>query len=185
MTWLAVKTFLGSPLGRQILAGLTIALVLTMLLLGLRGHWIGQGVAKEQRAEAARLKAAQSKVAKREDKAAKITADVGADLQKNRVQIAYRTRVLIKEVPAYVSPAADAECVVPAGFVRLHDAAALGSPTGVPGPARGPVDAPSGVPLSAVAATVVGNYGVAYDWRAEALSWRAWYTRQSAEWAKP
>ena len=63
---------------------------------------------------------------------------------------------IIKEVPRYVPVQADAACVVPRGFVRLHDAAAAGT---VPNPDTGDADAaPAGVALSAVASTVAANY---------------------------
>lgn len=63
---------------------------------------------------------------------------------------------IIKEVPHYVSVQADAACVVPRGFVRLHDAAAAGT---VPDPDTGDADAAaSGIALSAVASAVTGNY---------------------------
>ncbi|QOK96348.1 hypothetical protein HF909_07815 [Ralstonia pseudosolanacearum] len=63
---------------------------------------------------------------------------------------------IIKEIPRYVPIQADASCVVPRGFVRLHDGAAAGA---VPDPGAGDADAaPSGVALSAVAATVADNY---------------------------
>ncbi|KAF0863232.1 hypothetical protein [Pseudomonas sp. LD120] len=63
---------------------------------------------------------------------------------------------LIKEVPIYVSKAADDACVVPGGFVRVHDAGAANLPL-----ARGPSvadGAASGLALSTVAASVVDNY---------------------------
>lgn len=67
---------------------------------------------------------------------------------------------IIKEVPRYVTVAADAACTVPAGFVRLHDAAATGA---MLDPHPGDPDAaPSGVPLSAVAGTVAGNYATGH-----------------------
>jgi hypothetical protein len=63
---------------------------------------------------------------------------------------------IIKEVPRYVPVQADAACVVPRGFVRLHDAAAAGT---VPTPDTGDADAaPAGVALSTVAGTVAANY---------------------------
>lgn len=78
-----------------------------------------------------------------------------------------RGQTIIKEVPVYVSEAADRACVIPAGFVRLHDATALGMPA--PGSA-GPADAaPSGVALSAVTGTVAGNYTACHE-NAEQLS---------------
>lgn len=75
-------------------------------------------------------------------------------------QIEERTRTIVKEVPRYVTVEADRACPIPAGFVRLHDAAAAGE-DGVPAdPPAGSSDAAaSGVALSTVAATVVDNYG--------------------------
>lgn len=75
----------------------------------------------------------------------------------DRVQVIEQAgKTIIKEVPVYVSEAADRACPVPAGFVRLHDAAAAGLPP--PGRAGATDAAPSGVALSAVAGTVAGNY---------------------------
>lgn len=63
---------------------------------------------------------------------------------------------IIKEVPRYVSVQADAACTVPVGFVRLHDAAAAG--TVLDQDSGDPDATASGIPLSAVAGTVVHNY---------------------------
>jgi len=75
----------------------------------------------------------------------------------DRVQvIEKRGQTIVKEVPVYVSEESDRACTVPAGFVRLHDAAAEGVPIA---PSAGPPDAAaSGIALSAVAGTVAGNY---------------------------
>lgn len=181
MTWLTVLTFLKGPVARY----LAIGLVAVFLVLGLRSHWISAGVKQEQAAEAKRLEKAKVKVAKREVKADKITEAVKTDNVKAKAQIEYRTKLLVKEVPVYVTPAADDRCVIPTGFVRLHDAAASGGAAGLPGAASGPLDAPSGVELSAVGSTLVVNYGAALAWRAEALTWRTWYAQQKAAWDKP
>lgn len=75
----------------------------------------------------------------------------------DRVQvIKERGATIIKEVPVYVSVKADAACTVNAGFVRVHDAAARSLPA--PEPAGAADEAPSGVALSAVAATAAENY---------------------------
>lgn len=80
----------------------------------------------------------------------------------DRVQvIRERGATLIKEVPVYVSAKADAACVVNAGFVRVHDAAAGNLPT--PEPSGAADDAPSGIALSAVAATNAGNYATCHE----------------------
>lgn len=74
----------------------------------------------------------------------------------DRVKIVRQAgETIIKEVPVYVPAQADAACVVPRGFVRLHDAAAQGV---VPEPAGYSDAAPAGVALSAVAGTVAENY---------------------------
>lgn len=75
----------------------------------------------------------------------------------DRIQVVEKQgATIVKEVPVYVSKAADAACPVPAGFVRLHDAASGNLPA--PEPAGAADEAASGVALSAVAATVGENY---------------------------
>ncbi|MFC0155945.1 hypothetical protein ACFFJ4_20825 [Xanthomonas dyei] len=75
----------------------------------------------------------------------------------DRVQIVREAGATItREIPIYVTQKADAACAIPAGFVRLHDAAASGNPAGPP---TGDPDAPAtGVTLSGIAGTVAGNY---------------------------
>ncbi|BAQ72944.1 signal peptide protein [Pseudomonas sp. Os17] len=84
---------------------------------------------------------------------------------KEKVVVEYVDRVvkvyqagatITKEVPIYVSKAADNACVVPGGFVRVHDAGAANLPV-APGPGVAD-DAASGLALSTVAASVVDNY---------------------------
>ncbi|MBU9122353.1 hypothetical protein KTD15_26560 [Burkholderia multivorans] len=67
---------------------------------------------------------------------------------------------IIKEVPVYVDREADRACVVPLGFVRVHDAAAANVPLGHPGSTDA---AATGVALSAVAATVADNYTTCHE----------------------
>nr|WP_217442977.1 hypothetical protein [Burkholderia diffusa] len=79
----------------------------------------------------------------------------------DRVQVVReKGDTIIKEVPIYVDREADRACVVPLGFVRVHDGAAANVPVGGPGNADA---APSGVALSAVAATVAGNYTTCHE----------------------
>ncbi|MDY7792159.1 hypothetical protein U0E10_30130 [Burkholderia ubonensis] len=79
----------------------------------------------------------------------------------NRVQVVRETGdTIIKKVPIYVDREADRACVVPAGFVRVHDAAVANVPVGDPGSADA---APAGIALSAVAATVASNYTTCHE----------------------
>lgn len=52
-----------------------------------------------------------------------------------------KAKTIIQKVPVYVSKESDARCAVPAGFVRLHDAAAANVPP-VASPASVPNDSP-------------------------------------------
>ncbi|MBJ9626042.1 hypothetical protein KTD17_18400 [Burkholderia multivorans] len=79
----------------------------------------------------------------------------------DRVQVVReKGDTIVKEVPVYVDREADRACVVPVGFVRVHDAAAANVPVGDPGSADA---AAAGVTLSAVAATVAGNYTTCHE----------------------
>ncbi|MFT0733907.1 hypothetical protein [Ralstonia wenshanensis] len=89
------------------------------------------------------------------DNARSATVTVTQYVDRERV-IRLKGDTIIKEVPRYVTVQADAACVVPRGFVRLHDAAAAGT---VPNPDTGDADAaPAGIALSTVASTVAANY---------------------------
>lgn len=174
--WL--KAFAQTRLGRLVLAALFIA-----LLVGLACRLsYGAGVDHEKAAEAKRRAAAVKVVRRVATESRKISADVSHQLDTRKAEIRTVTQTLIKEVPVYVTAESDRACVVPVGFVSLHDAAAHGA--AVPAAPGGPVEAASGVPLSAVAETVAANYGVAFEWRAEALAWRGWYARQADLWRK-
>jgi len=156
---------------------LTIAGAVVALVIG--GGWLALKSAEHGRDVAvAALKKATDEEKAREAASATSAQQSSVQTAEARERAQTVTRTLLKKVTEYVPAAADADCVVPAGFVRLHDAAAQGLST----PAGGPEQAASGVPLSAVTETVVANYGVAYDWRAEALGWRDWYAKQAAIW---
>ena len=91
--------------------------------------------------------------------------------------VAGRTRTIIREVPVYVTPVAEAGCTITDGFVRVHDAAAQGV---IPDPSRNP-DAPApGVALSTVAETVADNYGTAHEIAAQLKALQDWIRAQQA-----
>lgn len=137
------------------------------------------GVGHEQAAQAKRVALAQAKVKKTEGKAQEITTVIYRDVEAKQAAARIVYRDIIKEVPRYVTVEADAKCVVPVGFVRLHDAAAAGRLPGVAG-SPGELDRPSGVALSDVSRVVVDNYHTANDWRTVAEGWQAWYQQQKA-----
>lgn len=86
-------------------------------------------------------------------------------------------KTITKEVPVYVTKAADSSCVVTNGFVLLHDAAAKGS---VPGAASESNDAPAGIDLSTVAETITENYGTYAEVRQRLIDLQNWVIEQEA-----
>lgn len=89
-----------------------------------------------------------------------------------------------KGVGAYVTPKADAACIVPDGFVRYHDAAvprADGRPA-LPGAASGSADRPSGVQLSRIGSVVAGNYDACQELLERVPKLRAWCATECAAW---
>lgn len=89
------------------------------------------------------------------------------------VKIKGDTEYITKEIVRYVPPAADP--VLAHGWVRLHDAAAVGA---IP-------EAPSGTDVSAPAVAsstalkgVVGNYGTCHENASQLLALQAWVRHQ-------
>lgn len=95
---------------------------------------------------------------------------------------------LEKEARRLVSPKADGACVVPAGFVSLHDQtiktdqSASPEASAFPGGGQEDVDAPSGIPLSEVGRTVSLNYQECVDRGDRLRAWQSWYTSTKAAW---
>lgn len=171
-------SFAKSPLGRR-------AFLLVAVAVAFWGYGelrFRAGVAHEKAAQAERVKKAKAHVVKVEAKGQAITTDVAGKLADRKTEIRTITQTLTKEVVRYVPVESDRACVVPAGFVRLHDAAARGAV--LPEPAGGPLDADSGLALSTVAETVVANYGSAHELAAEVIAWREWYARQADLWKR-
>lgn len=125
-----------------VLAGLTLLFALQQLRLD----------AAERRAEKAAMEARQLKADLNDARENPVVITQYVDRVR---EIRVKGDTIIQKVPVYVTAEADAACTVPAGFVRLHDAAAANAPLDDPGD----TDArPSGVALSAVAETVADNY---------------------------
>lgn len=166
--------FVTSPLGKALAIGAAVLALAAGIYF--KGRSDGSEQVKEQvaKAAAASVKAAQSRNAA----VVAVTAPIAAALTAQKVQIQYRTQYLIKEVPTYVTPKADAACVVPTGFVSLFSGAADG--TGVPPTPGGSVDADSGLHLSDVAKIGLADVGLAQAYRSEALAWRKWYPAAKA-----
>jgi hypothetical protein len=131
-------------------------------------------------AEAACATAAAAATAADAETRGGITYYAGVRAEFSQAQIRETYRTLFVEIPSYVTAQADAACTIPVGFVRLHNAAASGHPVPLPDAAAEPNDAPSPVALSAVAGTVVGNYGVCLGVRQQLADLQGWVAAQLA-----
>lgn len=90
----------------------------------------------------------------------------------DRIKIVRETgATTAKEVTNHVTPTADAACVVPVGFVRVHNAAAANR---VPEPAGAVDAAPAGIALSAVAGTVADNYERCHENAEQLIGLQEW-----------
>ncbi len=161
-----------------------VAVLMVGLSIGGAGTWqvrdwmAAEAAAKQARAD---LRGA-IEVGRRTQVAAGITQDVGQAVEAARVETRIVYRTITERIPVYVTPEIDRDYPVPVGFVRLHDAAAAGSAPALPDGSGEPADAPSGIPLSAVAATVFPNYADCADDRARLKGWQDWYAEQRAAW---
>lgn len=128
-----------------------------------------------------RIESAETRAATAETTALRLQGELEQAAMSQKVVIRYVDRVRVvrevgatitKEIPVYVTAKADAACPIPAGFVRVHDAAAQGVPIGEP---AGDPDAPApGITLSAVADTVAGNYTACHETSEQLTSLQSW-----------
>lgn len=123
------------------------------------------------------------RVIERERDQADVTSEVEARATETQVQIRTVTQTIIKEVPIYVPAEADARFALPAGLVRVHDAAATGQPlsepSGEPDDAARNLEA-SDIAPSWLAATIAENYGTCHADQARLGDLQDWVRRQQA-----
>ena len=169
--------FATSPLGRAL--GVILAVLLYSLTLNRCGY--ASGVRHELATEAKLQAQAKAQVDQLAAAQAKRTDAMRAELAEAQAANHVRPETQIQKVPYYVTRKADAACTINRGFVQLWNGGAGGPGAAALAPG-GPVEAPTGVALSDVARADAANYGVAYDWRAEALKWRAWGADLIAHW---
>lgn len=166
----AIWSFLKSPIGPWIAVAATVG----VLLFAVRAEGFRDGQEAERAVQEGRVKAAMERVTKIEAQAARISQAARANSDAQNAKIAALTADLKSKVSTYVTPQADRRCVIPAGYVRLRDAAGAGVPV-APAASGGPVDANSGLALSDLAANDVHNAGEFNRCVAEVKTWRGFW----------
>jgi len=175
----AAFTFLKSPLGRWTFGLLGLVLVAVLIYHG----GVSAGIDRERAANAKLLAAAEAKASKIAKASDKITVEAMDRHTADVARINDLTSQLQQKVETYVTPQADRRCVIPAGYVRLRDAAGAGVAP-VPATAGQSLDADSGLVLSDLARNDVANAAAFNTAIAEIKAWRGWYAAQAELWSK-
>lgn len=114
---------------------------------------------------------------------AETSAGIIAELKetlKETKALAAAKQPIIKEVKTYVTKQADAQCVIPAGFVSLHNQTLAESVAELARSNTGDVDAASGVALSEVAEVTAFNNAECVE-RGKLIDvWQSWYVKERA-----
>lgn len=140
---------------------------------------------KMQRDQANAVVAAQAIAAQHQAEADRITHDADVSNAAAHQKIITVTQHIIQKVPQYVTPQTDARFPLPCGFIRLHDASALGvEPSEISLPANNVDGDKCPVTTSDAGSIIAANYALALGWRADLQTWEKWYADQAAKWPK-
>ncbi|MDR7232065.1 Na+-transporting methylmalonyl-CoA/oxaloacetate decarboxylase gamma subunit [Caulobacter sp. BE264] len=164
------------PYLKPIAGVLLVLATLAALLFAVHHRGYQSGVKAEQDAQAERVEKAKKRVKEGDKRANAANTAIATKHVQTVEKIRWRTETLTKEVTVYVPQTVDRVYRLPAGLVRVHDAAASGSD--LPAAPGGSVEEPSDVTPSQFATAIVGNYGTCRVWESEALTWRNWYVTQ-------
>lgn len=154
-----------------------------ILLLMVAGAWMFGRMEGEDQAKAHYERVIKDMGVQHDKALAKQTAEAAATVREigQRLNTAARqkqeTKTIIKEVKTYVTQQSDAACTIPAGFVWLHNQSLAGEAVGVAAGRPADVDAPTGLALSTVAATVADNNAECVERGAVIAAWQDWYKR--------
>lgn len=111
-----------------------------------------------------------------EVKAANVTTKVITQYVDRVKEVQVRGDTIVKEVPVYVTEKSDAECVIPTGFVFIHNAAAADKP--LPRTTGDVNEEASGIVLSDVASAITLNYTEYHKVATQLESLQNWITQQ-------
>jgi hypothetical protein len=128
-----------------------------------------------QREYLAEVEKFKQEVARIEKESQAATEKIVTQYKEKLVVVKEKGDVIIQKVPEYITKESDAKCDVPNGFVVLHDSA---SKNEIPNTTSSSNGEASGVALSTVATTVVGNYTTCHEVREQLKSLQDWVKNQ-------
>jgi hypothetical protein len=170
---LFVSFFVGSiPLLNKYLLSVKV----TSAFLLVFGLYMEGGVSNQERWEA-KVSEAKLEMAKKDAASADTTTRVVTQYVTKVEVIKENGNAIIKEIPKYIDANADVQCVIPNGFVLLHDSASRNE---IPDSTRGVDGGASSVKLSGVAETVSTNYTTYYKVAEQLKSLQEWVKDQQS-----
>lgn len=158
----------------------TFPLKVVAILVLVFGVYMEGGITNQDKWEA-KVAEVKLEAAQKETAAAETTVKVVTKYVK-QIQVVKETGdVIIKEIPTYITKVDDSKCVVPNGFVLLHDSASRNE---VPDTTRAPDEGASKVKISGVAETVIDNYTTYYQVSEQLKSLQQWVKEQQNNYNK-
>lgn len=138
------------------------------------GLYMEGGVSNQERWEA-KVAEAKLELAKKETASAEATVKVVTKYVTKVEVVKEKGDTIVKEIPKLISASADDACVIPNGFVLLHNSAAKNEVPDTSGTAN---EGASGVKLSGVATTVTENYTTFHQVREQLKALQEWVKEQ-------
>jgi len=114
-------------------------------------------------------------MAKKEVASAEVTTKIVTKYVKQIQTVKETGDVIIKQIPIYITKNDDSMCVIPNGFVLLHDSASRNE---VPDSTRGTNAGTSDVKISEIAGTVTENYTTYYQLAEQLKALQDWIKEQ-------
>lgn len=146
------------------------------VVLLLFGIFMEGGISNQEKWEA-KVAEAKLEMAKKETASAEASVKIVTKYVTVDRIVKEKGDAILKEIPKFVSKDADAKCVVPNGFVVLHDSASRNE---VPDSTRGVDEGASKVKLSGIAETVTQNYTTYYQVSEQLKALQEWVKEQQS-----
>ena len=138
------------------------------------GVYMEGGVSNQEKWEA-RVAEVKLEMAKKDAASSDATVKVVTKYITNVEVVKEKGESIVKEIPKLITATADGQCVIPNGFVLLHDSASRNE---VPDSSGVTNEAASGVKLSGVAETITENYTTYHKVAEQLRSLQEWVKEQ-------
>jgi hypothetical protein len=138
------------------------------------GLYMEGGISNQEKWEA-RVAEVKLEMAKKDAASSDASVKVVTKYITNVEVVKEKGESIVKEIPKLISATADGQCVIPNGFVLLHDSASRNE---VPDSSGASNETASGVKISGVGKTITENYTTYYQVAEQLKSLQEWVKEQ-------